>query len=318
MTPPFSLDDVSRAANRLAGRVHRTPMFTSHTLNQLTGHTVFLKCENLQRGGSFKIRGALNKLMALTPDQRARGVVAFSSGNHAQGLALAASIMQTSAMILMPTDAPALKLAAVRDYGAEVVFYERRTEDRESRAKELQAATGRVLVPPYDDYDVMAGQGTVAMEMLEDTLPLDALIAPLGGGGLMAGCATAAKALRPDILLYGVEPEQGNDTWLSFQRGERVGIGPPDTIADGARVTIPGNLTFPIIKQHLSGILLVSDQEIADAMRWLLLRQKIVVEPTGALALAALMCGRIPVWEGARVGVVLSGGNVDLCAIQAL
>ena len=318
MTPPFSLDDITRAANRLAGRVHRTPMLTSRTLNQLIGHTVFLKCENLQRAGAFKIRGALNKLMALTPEQRARGVVAFSSGNHAQGLALAASIMQTSAMVLMPADVPALKLAAVRDYGAEVVFYDRRTEDRESRATQLQAATGRVLVPPYDDYDVMAGQGTVAMEMLEDTLQLDALIAPLGGGGLMAGCATAAKTLRPDLLLYGVEPEQGNDTWLSFQRGQRVGIAPPVTIADGARVTIPGKLTFPILKRHLSGVLLVSDQEIADAMRWLLLRQKIVVEPTGALALAALMCGTIPVSEGARVGVILSGGNVDLSGIQAL
>lgn len=293
-------------------------MLTSRTLNQLIGHTVFLKCENLQRAGAFKIRGALNKLMALTPEQRARGVVAFSSGNHAQGLALAASIMQTSAMVLMPADVPALKLAAVRDYGAEVVFYDRRTEDRESRATQLQAATGRVLVPPYDDYDVMAGQGTVAMEMLEDTLQLDALIAPLGGGGLMAGCATAAKTLRPDLLLYGVEPEQGNDTWLSFQRGQRVGIAPPVTIADGARVTIPGKLTFPILKRHLSGVLLVSDQEIADAMRWLLLRQKIVVEPTGALALAALMCGTIPVSEGARVGVILSGGNVDLSGIQAL
>jgi threonine dehydratase len=318
MTTLLSLDHIGRAASLIAGHVHRTPMFTSRTLNQMVGHTVYLKCENLQRAGAFKIRGALHKLMVLSASERARGVVAFSSGNHAQGLALAASIMQTNAMILMPCDAPELKLAAVRDYGAQIVFYDRQTEDRESRARELAATTGRVLVPPYDDYEIMAGQGTVALEMLEDIPHLDALLAPIGGGGLMAGCAIAAKAMRPDILLYGVEPEQGNDTWLSLRRGERVAIAPPDTIADGARITVPGSLTFPILARHLCGISLVSDLEIVDTMRWLLLRQKIVVEPTGALTLAALMCGRIPFAKGATVGVVLSGGNLDLSLLQTL
>jgi len=227
MTFSLSLDDVSRAAHRLAGLVHHTPLLTSRTLDLLTGHTVFLKCENLQRGGAFKIRGALNKLATLSPAELDRGVVGYSSGNHAQGLALAAFLTRTHATILMPADAPDLKLEAVRDYGAEVIAYNRYTEDRESLANELQASTARVLVPPYDDYEVMAGQGTVALEMFEDAQHLDALIGPVGGGGLMAGCATVATALHPAIRVYGVEPECGNDTWLSFQKGELVAIAPP-------------------------------------------------------------------------------------------
>jgi threonine dehydratase len=302
---------VREAERRLSGRIHRTPVLTSRSLDEATGYSVFLKCENLQRAGAFKIRGALNKLLGLTPEERARGVVAFSSGNHAQGVALAARMTGVSAIILMPTDAPALKLAATRGYGAEVVFYDRQTEDREARARELVARTDRVLVPPYDDYAIMAGQGTAALELLDDAPELDVLLTPVGGGGLMAGCSTAAKALRPAMAVYGVEPDTANDTWLSFERGERVSIPPPPTIADGVRNASPGALTFPILRRNLSGILLVSDLEIADAMRFLLLRVKILVEPTGAVAAAAVLAGKLPVARGARVGVVLSGGNVD-------
>src|SRR5262245_38265102 len=307
----LTLEDVEKAARRLAGQVHRTPVLRSRSLDEATGHRVFLKCENLQRAGAFKIRGALNKLLSLTAEEKRRGVVAFSSGNHAQGTALAARLTGVSAVILMPSDAPALKLAATRGYGAEVVFYDRQTEDREARARKLVEETGRVLVPPYDDPAIMAGQGTAALELLHEVPDLDVLLTPVGGGGLMAGCSTAAKALRPSIRAYGVEPDTANDTWLSFEKGERVSISPPPTIADGVRNTTPGALTFPILRRNLAGILLVSDGEIADAVRQLLLRAKILVEPTGAVAAAAVLSGRLPLARGARVGVVLSGGNVD-------
>jgi len=307
----LTLDQVTEAARRLDGRIHRTPVLTSRSLDEATGHSVFLKCENLQRAGAFKIRGALNKLLSLSPEERARGVVAFSSGNHAQGVALAARMTGASAVILMPTDAPALKLAATRGYGAEVVFYDRQTEDREARARELVAKTDRVLVPPYDDYAIMAGQGTAALELMAEAPELDALLAPVGGGGLMAGCSTVARALRPAIQIFGVEADTANDTWLSFERGERVTIAPPPTIADGIRNASPGALTFPILRRNLTGVLLVSDGEIAEALRFLLLRAKILVEPTGAVAAAAVLSGKLPLPRGARVGVVLSGGNVD-------
>jgi threo-3-hydroxy-L-aspartate ammonia-lyase len=307
----LTLEDVRQASRRLGPRVHRTPVLTSRSLDEATGHRVFLKCENLQRAGAFKIRGALNKLLTLSEDERARGVVAFSSGNHAQGVALAAQMTRTSALILMPTDAPALKLAATRGYGAEVVFYDRQTEDREERARELVEKTGRVLVPPYDDYAIMAGQGTAALELLEDAPELDALLTPIGGGGLMAGCSTAAKALRPSIAVFGVEADTANDTWLSLRKGERVKIEPPPTIADGIRNLSPGALSFPVLQRHLTDVLLVSDEEIKQAVRFLLLRVKILVEPTGAVPVAALLAGKLPHAEGARVGVVLSGGNVD-------
>jgi len=307
----LTLDDVKAAARRLKGRVHRTPVLTSRSLDETTGHRVFLKCENFQRAGAFKIRGALNKLLTLSPEDLARGVLAFSSGNHAQGVALAAQMTGTTAVILMPTDAPALKLAATRGYGAEVVFYDRQTEDREARARELAETTMRVLVPPYDDPAIMAGQGTAALELLEDTPDLDALLTPVGGGGLMAGCSTVAKALRPAMKVFGVEANTANDTWLSLKKGERVRIAPPPTIADGIRNLSPGVLTFPILKRNLTDVLLVSDAEIAEAVRFLLLRCKILVEPTGAVPAAALLAGKLPLPKGARVGVVLSGGNVD-------
>ena len=311
MKNAIGIEDVRAAAARLKGRIHRTPVITSRSFDDLCGCSVFFKCENLQRAGAFKIRGALNKLLTLTAEERARGVVGFSSGNHAQGVALAARLTGASAIILMPTDAPALKVAATKGYGAEVVYYDRQTEDREARATDLVKETGRVLVPPYDDPAIMAGQGTAALELLEDVPDLDALLTPMGGGGLMAGCSTVAKALRPAMQIYGVEADTANDTYLSFKQGERVTIAPPPTIADGIRNLSPGALTFPINKQNLAGVLLVSDKEISEALRFLLLRCKILVEPTGAVSPAAVLTGKLPMPAGSRVGVVLSGGNID-------
>ena len=307
----ITLDDVRAAAGRLRDRIHRTPVITCRSFDEATGYSVFFKCENLQRAGSFKIRGALNKLLSLSAAERARGVVAFSSGNHAQGVALAARIVGTSAVIVMPSDAPRLKLAATRGYGAEVVFYDRQKEDREAIARRLEAETGRVLVPPYDDPAIMAGQGTAALELFEDVPVLDALLTPVGGGGLMAGCSTVAKAVDPATHVFGVEAETANDTWLSLQKGERVTIPPPPTIADGIRNLSPGRLTFPVLQKNLEGILLVSDEEIVQALRFLLFRAKLLVEPTGAVPAAALLAGKLTLPKGARVGVVLSGGNVD-------
>jgi threonine dehydratase len=307
----ITIDDVREAARRLKGHIHRTSVITSRSFDEASGHRVFFKCENLQRAGAFKIRGALNKLLSLTDEERRRGVVGFSSGNHAQGVALAAKLTGASAIILMPTDAPASKVAATRGYGAEVVFYDRQTEDREARAKELVAKTGRILVPPYDDPAIMAGQGTAALELLEEVPDLDALLTPMGGGGLMAGCSTVATALRPSMKIYGVEADTANDTYLSFKKGERVSIAPPPTIADGIRNLSPGALTFPINQRTLTDVLLVSDKEIEEAVRFLLLRAKILVEPTGAVPAAALLAGKLPMPKNSRLGVVLSGGNID-------
>lgn len=307
----ITLDDVRAAAARLRGRIHRTPVVTCRSFDEAAGHRVFFKCENLQRAGSFKIRGALNKLLVLPETERARGVVAFSSGNHAQGVALAARMVGASAVIVMPTDAPRPKLEATRGYGAEVVFYDRQREDREAIARRLQAESGRALVPPYDDPAIMAGQGTAALELLEEVGALDALLTPVGGGGLMAGCSTVAKALHPATRLFGVEAETANDTWLSLRKGRRVTIPPPPTIADGIRNLAPGELTFPILQKNLDGVLLVSDEEIVQALSFLLLRAKLLVEPTGAVPAAALLARKLPLPPGGRVGVVLSGGNVD-------
>src|SRR6266542_281004 len=307
----ITIDDIREAARRLKGHVHRTPVITSRSFDEASGHHVHFKCENLQRAGAFKIRGALNKLLTVTDEERKRGVVGFSSGNHAQGVALAARITGVSAIILMPTDAPALKISATRGYGAEVVFYDRQTEDREARARDLVAKTGRILVPPYDDPAIMAGQGTAALELMEEAEDLDALLTPMGGGGLMAGCSTVARALRPAMKIYGVEAESANDTYLSFRKGLRVSIAPPPTIADGIRNLSPGALTFPINKRNLTDVLLVSDQEIEEAVRFLLLRCKLLVEPTGAVPAAAVLAGRLPMPKGSRVGIVLSGGNID-------
>jgi len=306
-----SIDDVHAAARRLRNRIHRTPVVSCQSMDDATGFAVFLKCENLQRAGAFKIRGALNKLLSLTADERRRGVVAFSSGNHAQGVALAAQMTGTTAIICMPSDAPKLKLEATRRYGAEVVFYDRQRDDREAVARALAEKTDRVLVPPYDDYAIMAGQGTAALELFQDVPSLDALLAPVGGGGLMAGCSIVARTLFPGIQILGVETDTANDTHLSLRKGERVTIPPPPTIADGIRITTPGALTFPVLKANVNDVVLVSDDEVREAVRFLALRAHLVTEPTGAVAAAAVLSRRLPLPAGARVGVVLSGGNVD-------
>ncbi len=307
----LTLEDVRAAARRLAGQITRTPVLTSEAGDQASHLRLFFKCENLQRAGSFKIRGALNRLLMLSPAERRRGVLAFSSGNHAQGVALAARTVSTTAVIVMPTDAPVPKVKATREYGAQIVTYDRLCEDREAIARRLAEETGRVLVPPFDDYAIMAGQGTAALELLEEVPDLDALVAPVGGGGLMAGCSTVARALRPGMAIFGVETDTANDTYLSLHKGERVTIPPPPTIADGIRLTTPGELTFPILKTNLSAILLVSDDEVRRAVRWLVANLHLVVEPTGAVSAAAALGGRLPLPAGAKVGVTLSGGNVD-------
>ncbi len=307
----LTIDDVRAAAQRLSGHIYRTPVISSAAADEASDCRVFFKCENLQIAGSFKIRGALNKLLSLAPAERARGVVAYSSGNHAQGVALAARIVGTSAIICMPTDAPKLKVEATRGYGAEVVFYDRQKDDRAAVARRIVGDTGRVLVPPYDDPAIMAGQGTAALELLEEIPSLDALVTPVGGGGLMAGCSTVARTLVPSIAVFGVEADTANDTYLSLQKGERVTIPPPPTIADGIRLQTPGELTFPILRENLAGIVLVSDDEIVAAVRLLALRARIVVEPTGAVGAAAVLTGKLSLRKGARVGVVLSGGNID-------
>jgi threonine dehydratase len=311
MGEPLSIDDVQAAARRLLHRIHRTPVISCQSFDDATGYQVFFKCENLQRAGAFKIRGALNKLLTLPADERARGVVAFSSGNHAQGVALAARLLGTTAVICMPTDAPRLKLEATRNYGAEVVLYDRQRDDREAVARKIATETNRVVVPPYDDYAIMAGQGTAALELFQDVPSLDALITPVGGGGLLAGCATVARALIPGIQVFGAETNAANDTFLSFRKGERVTIPPPATIADGIRLTTPGALTFPILKERLTDVVLVSDDEVREAVRFLVLRAHVVAEPTGAVGAAAVLSGRLSLSKGARVGVVLSGGNID-------
>ncbi|TWD81203.1 threonine dehydratase [Kribbella amoyensis] len=307
----LTFDDVQAAAQRIEGTAHRTPVLTSRTLNALAGAEVFLKAENFQRIGAFKFRGAFNAVTRLTPDQRARGVAAYSSGNHAQAVALAASITGTSAVILMPADAPPTKVAATRGYGAEVVTYDRYTEDRTALGTKLAEDRGLTLIPPYDHYDVMAGQGTVALELIEEIGPLGALLVPVGGGGLMAGCATAATALCPGIRMIGVEPAAGDDHARSLAAGRRVEIEVPRTIADGQAIPTPGELTFAVNRRLMESCALVSDDEIKAAMRFAFERLKIVLEPSGASALAALLAGRVTGLPE-RVGVVLSGGNVGL------
>jgi threo-3-hydroxy-L-aspartate ammonia-lyase len=309
---PFAVtfDDVAQAAARLRGVAHRTPAITSSTLDARTGARAFVKAENLQRMGAFKFRGAYNRLAQLDAGARAGGVVAFSSGNHAQGVALAAKLLGIAAAIVMPSDAPATKLAATRGYGAEVVLYDRQTMNRVEIAQALVAERGAVLVPPYDDPMIVAGAGTTALELLEDVGPLDVLLVPTGGGGLLAGCALAATALAPGIAVYGVEPSTGDDWVQSLARGERVTIPVPDTIADGLQTQAPGVLTFPIVRALCAGVVTVTDEELRAAMRFAFERLKLVVEPSGAAALAAVLAGRVDV-RGKRVGVTISGGNVD-------
>lgn len=311
MKATLTLDDVREAARRLHGRIHRTPTIACRSFDEASGYRVFFKCESLQRAGAFKIRGALNKVLTLSSEELRRGVVGFSSGNHAQGVALAARMVGTTAILCMPSDAPKLKVEATRHYGAEIVFYDRMRDDREAVARQVAAETGRVVVPPYDDPAIMAGQGTAALELLEDAPGLEALLTPVGGGGLMAGCSTVARALAPTMRIFGVETDTANDTYLSFRKGERVSIAPPPTIADGIRVTSPGALTFPILRENLTDVLLVGDDDVRRAVRFLATRAHLVVEPTGAVAAAAALGGALGLPPGARVGVVLSGGNVD-------
>lgn len=306
----LTLDIIREAHERIRPNIHRTPVLTSRAFDEATGRSVFFKCENMQRTGAFKIRGATNKILSLNADERARGVVAFSSGNHAQAVALAARDAGVRACIAMPTDAPRAKLAATRGYGAEVVFYDRQRDDREEVARRIAEREGFVLVPPYDDYQIIAGQGTCGLEFLEEVGQLDALITPCGGGGLFAGASTVAKALDPRTRCFAVEPEAADDTRQSFIKGERVSIAPSATIADGARNQSPGALTFPVLQKTAEDVLTVTDEEILEAMRFILFRMKLLVEPTGALAAAAVLSGRLPA-NIRRVGLVLSGGNVD-------
>jgi threonine dehydratase len=306
-----SAEDVRAAARRLDGVAHRTPVVHSRTLDERTGATVFVKCENLQRGGAFKFRGAYNFLACLPPEQRARGVVAFSSGNHAQGVALAARLFGVAATIVMPTDAPAVKLEAVRGYGAEIVPYERATANRDAIAAQIASERGVRIVPPFDDERIVAGAGTAALELLEDIEDLDAIVVPVGGGGLISGTALITHDVNSEIAIYGVEPEAGDDFAQSLREGRRVSIPVPQTIADGLQTTGPGEVTFPIAREHVAGIVTVSDANLGDAMRFAFERMKIVIEPSGAAPLAALLQRRVPSVEGKRVGIIVSGGNVD-------
>ena len=318
----ISFDDISAAALRLHGVAHRTPVLRSSTADDITGAQLFFKCENFQRMGAFKFRGAYNALAQFTPAQRKTGVIAFSSGNHAQAVALSARLLGMPSVIVMPHDSPAAKLAATRGYqvgqvGSEVVIYDRYTEDREAIGRRLAAERGMTLIPPYDHAHVMAGQGTAALELLQETGPLDALLVCVGGGGLISGCALAANHLSPGIEVIGVEPEAGNDTQQSLAQGRIVHIATPKTIADGAQTQHSGELTFPVIQQHVSRIVTVSDAQLVSAMRFFAERMKMVVEPTGCLGAAALLQGVVPV-RGQRVGVIVSGGNVDLWRYAAL
>jgi threonine dehydratase len=313
----LTLELIREAHARIAPRVHRTPVMSSHAFDEAAGREVFFKCENFQRGGAFKMRGATNKILALSATERARGVAAFSSGNHAQAVALASRDAGVRAVIVMPQDAPRAKVAATRGYGAQVIFYDRQKDDREAVTRDVAERENLVLVPPYDDYDVMAGQGTCALELLEEIADLDAIVVPCGGGGLFAGASTAAKGLDAEIRCFAVEPETGDDTRRSFLTGERVTIPPPPTIADGARVQSPGALTFPFVQRNAEDVLTVSDAEIAEALKFLLFRLKILVEPTGALAVAATLFNKLPA-NIRRVGVVISGGNVDADALARL
>lgn len=310
-------EDVVQAAERILGAAHRTPVLTSRTVNEEFGAEVFFKCENMQRMGAFKFRGGYNALSKFSPEQRRTGVVAFSSGNHAQAIALSARILDMPATIIMPQDAPAAKVAATRGYGATVVTYDRYTEDREQIGRELAEKHGLTLIPPYDHADVIAGQGTAAKELFEETGPLDAFFVCLGGGGLLSGSALATRALSPGCMLYGVEPEAGNDGQQSFRKGEIVHIDTPRTIADGAQTQHLGQLTFPIIQRDVNDILTVSDDELVACMRFFAERMKIVVEPTGCLGFAAARRMKDQL-KGKKVGVLISGGNIDLGRFASL
>ena len=306
----LTFDLIKEAVARIAGHVHRTPVITSQSFNEVAGCEVFFKCENLQRAGAFKARGATNKILSLTDDEKRRGVIAVSSGNHAQAVALAAREAGVRAVVCIPDDAPKMKVAATRGYGADIRVFNRHKDDRDAFGREIAEHEGLVMVPAYDDYFIMAGQGTCGLEFLEEVPDLDCLLTPCSGGGLFAGVSTAAKSIRPSIKCYAVEPETANDTQQSIQQGERVKIPPPPTIADGLRVQTPGALTFPITRANADDVLTASDEEMIATMRFLMFRMKLLVEPSGAAAAAAVFMRKIPN-DCKRVGVVLSGGNVD-------
>lgn len=311
MKLPVTFEDVQEAAERLQGVAHRTPVLTSRTLDELCGNRVFLKCENFQRMGAFKFRGAYNALSRLSPDQKRRGVITFSSGNHAQAVALSGKLLGIPTVIVMPHDVPEVKREATRGYGAEVILYDPSETEREALTQKLVEERGLVLIPPFDHPHVIAGQGTAAKELFEEVGELDYLFVPCGGGGLLSGSLLSAQALSPSCKVYGVEPEAGDDGVRSFETGVLQRVENPQTIADGARTPSLGHLTFTIIKKLAAGMLTASDEELIRAMRFLWERLKIVVEPTGVLGLAPLFHRRLGI-EGERVGVILSGGNVDL------
>ncbi len=310
--PSVTYAEVAAAAQRLQGQAHQTPVLTSRTVDQLTGHQVFFKCENFQRAGSFKFRGAYNALSQIPPEQQAGGVLTYYSGNHAQAVALAGQLLGFNTTIVMPQDAPAVKRAATAGYGAEIVLYDRSESAREAVAQQYVTERGSTLIPPFDHPQVIAGQGTVAKELFETVGQLDYLLVCCGGGGLLSGCAIAAQTLSPACRVIGVEPEKGDDMTRSFRTKTIQSVQNPDTIADGARTLSPGQITFPLILAYVHDMLTVSDQQLLRAMFLLWERLKIVVEPTGALATAALLEGLLKAPAGQRVGVVISGGNVDL------
>ncbi|CFQ12280.1 hydroxy amino acid dehydratase [Yersinia enterocolitica] len=307
-------DDIVQAHQRITGVALKTPVLTSSTANEQTGAQLFFKCENFQHMGAFKFRGAYNALVKLSPQQQAKGVIAFSSGNHAQAIALSARKLGIRAVIVMPKDSPAVKIAATRGYGGEVVLYDRYLEDREAISNKLAQEQGLTLIPPYDYPDVMAGQGTAAKELFEEVGELDVLLVPLGGGGLLSGCATVAKALYPNCQVIGVEPAAGNDGQQSFRSGKIVKIETPVTIADGAQTAALGHYTFPVIQERVDNILTATDDQLISAMKFFTSRMKIVVEPTGCLGAAVAFGDQLDL-RGKRVGVIISGGNVDLARL---
>jgi threo-3-hydroxy-L-aspartate ammonia-lyase len=313
----LTLNLINEARERISGRIHRTPVVSSRQFNAAAGKQVFFKCENLQRAGAFKIRGATNKILSLTSDEKSRGIAAFSSGNHAQAVALAGREAGVRVVVAMPDDAPKSKVAGTRSYGAEIIFYDRQKEDRELFALNLAERERLVMVPPYDDYLILAGQATCGLELVEDVPDLDCVLTPCSGGGLFAGVATAAKMLKPDIRCFPVEPETADDTRQSFLKGDRVAIPPPPTIADGLRVQIPGALTFPIVQSVAEDVLTVSDDEIVATINFMLFRMKLLVEPSGAAAAAAVLFKKLPK-DVERVGVVLSGGNIDPSMLSSI
>jgi threo-3-hydroxy-L-aspartate ammonia-lyase len=316
ITPP-TYADVVAAAQRLEGYAHKTPVLTSRFADEILGAKVFFKAENLQRMGAFKFRGGFNSLAKFSGGQKAKGVVAFSSGNHAQAIALSARILGMPAVIVMPKDAPAAKIAATKGYGAEVVLFDRYTEDREVIGKNLAMSRGLTLIPPFDHADVISGQGTAAKELIEEVGALDCFFVCLGGGGLMAGCSLAFEALNPGCKIYGVEPAAGNDVQQSFRSGTPVKIDVPKTIADGAQTQLVGKLTFPIIQRCATDILTATDEQLVDCMHFFAERMKMIVEPTGALGFAAARFAGIDL-RGKRVGVLISGGNVDIPTFNTL